>query len=218
MQIEYRKRILRDELRSEPDTLFLFGDNLEGVGYGGQAGAMRGEPNAIGIPTKRKASHTEDAYFTDNDLMEAIFYIDIAFDSIPKNAKVVIPEDGLGTGLAELPTRAPSILKYIEEKIQDLHKLENSTNCINIYRVDIELDVPWKTDILFTKYCSSLDKCRDQIYDFTKTLDIVTNIFDDSIDTNIISDIYQEKERYIIYDTGRNESAYIAQVKKLIIL
>ncbi|KKL05458.1 hypothetical protein LCGC14_2605850, partial [marine sediment metagenome] len=50
--IEYRDHITRQMLRDEPDTLFVFGDNMQRRGLGGQAFAMRGEPNAVGIPTK----------------------------------------------------------------------------------------------------------------------------------------------------------------------
>jgi hypothetical protein len=46
--------LTRKDLRRRPDIIFLFRDNLEQRGFGGQAKAMRGEPNAIGIPTDKK--------------------------------------------------------------------------------------------------------------------------------------------------------------------
>ena len=46
---------------------YVFGDNMERRGLGGQAGVMRGEPNAIGVPTKWSPSNRPDAYFTDED-------------------------------------------------------------------------------------------------------------------------------------------------------
>lgn len=67
MSFRYVKYITRQMMRAEPTTLFVFGDNLAQVGYGGQAKEMRGEPNAVGIPTKRKPSRTApDEFFTDN--------------------------------------------------------------------------------------------------------------------------------------------------------
>jgi hypothetical protein len=41
---------------------------------------------------------------------------------------VVVPTDGLGTGLAELPTRAPKIFAFIENRIA---MLANNATTIN---------------------------------------------------------------------------------------
>jgi hypothetical protein len=123
MLIEYRDWITRWDLKNEPDTIFLFGDNIEKHGYGGQAKEMRGEPNAVGIPTKFLASHDENAYFTDDEYEYNIRKIDEAFETIPKNAnKIVIPKSGLGTGLAELNIRAPRTFAYLQNKIKGLVK------------------------------------------------------------------------------------------------
>ncbi len=45
----------------------MFGDNLVCRGLGGQAKEMRGEPNAVGYPTKRRPSMTSSAFFDDGD-------------------------------------------------------------------------------------------------------------------------------------------------------
>ena len=45
-------RYTRALIQSNPTALFVFGDNLKRIGYGGQAGEARGCLNAIGIPTK----------------------------------------------------------------------------------------------------------------------------------------------------------------------
>ncbi len=52
-KLEIRELIRREDVRAEPDKIFLFGDNLKESGYGGQAKEMRGEANARGIPTKK---------------------------------------------------------------------------------------------------------------------------------------------------------------------
>ena len=62
-RIERMRNISRAYVRANRDKLFLFGDNLERRGFGGQAAAMRGEPNAVGIPTKKKPSYAGDAFF-----------------------------------------------------------------------------------------------------------------------------------------------------------
>ena len=51
--IIYQKFIYRSDLKANPSVLYLFGDNLQRVGLGGQAKEMRGEPNAVGIATKK---------------------------------------------------------------------------------------------------------------------------------------------------------------------
>lgn len=66
-KIEIRERITRQDLRDEPDKIFLFGDNLKRAGYGGQAKEMRGEKNAVGIPTKKAPNNREESFFTDKE-------------------------------------------------------------------------------------------------------------------------------------------------------
>ena len=111
--IEYRANIHREDLRLEPNKIFLFGDNLTGKGFGGQAREMRGEPNAIGIPTKKRPDNWVDSYFTDREYYSNVEAIKKAFDSIPKDKDIVIPQAGLGTGLARLEEKAPKTYVYI---------------------------------------------------------------------------------------------------------
>lgn len=52
MIVLHQKFIFREDLQANPDVYYLFGDNVERRGLGGQAKEMRGEPNAIGVATK----------------------------------------------------------------------------------------------------------------------------------------------------------------------
>lgn len=119
-------RITRTMVQSDRGSVFIFGDNMVGRGLGGQAAAMRGEPNTIGVPTKWRPERTDGAYFTDDDLRDgSVRHAILEAFSRMKNAlasgkNVVIPADGLGTGLAELPTRAPKIHAFIEAGISSL--------------------------------------------------------------------------------------------------
>lgn len=117
MPIEYRKFITRDMLKAEPDTLFVFGDNLLGEGYGGQAREMRGEPNAVGIPTKKMPSNAPDAFFRDADFEAAcdaaLRPLHTLLVHIAGGGTVVWPEDGIGTGLADLANKSPSVWRLI---------------------------------------------------------------------------------------------------------
>ena len=53
MPVIFMSSITREFVRNHPDFIFVFGDNLAKKGLGGQAREMRGEPNAVGIATKR---------------------------------------------------------------------------------------------------------------------------------------------------------------------
>jgi len=118
MPVEYRKFISREMLKSEPDTLFVFGDNMARKGFGGQAKEMRGEPNAVGIPTKKTPSDAPNAFFSDADFLDAKKMIDEGIERLishlENSGNVVWPADGIGTGFAALPERAPAIWKYLE--------------------------------------------------------------------------------------------------------
>lgn len=120
--------ITRTLVQSDRDTMFVFGDNMEGRGLGGQAAAMRGEPNAIGVPTKWAPERRPSAYFSDDDRLNRNVWHAIreAFDkmrvALDAGRNVVIPSDGLGTGLAELPSRAPKLHAMIEAAIASLQE------------------------------------------------------------------------------------------------
>lgn len=119
-----KHHIARAELRFAPTTLFVFGDNMSQTGYGGQAKEMRGEMNAVGIPTKWRPERGPGAYFADVDFAHVREAIDSGFvrleAALTAGYDVVFPADGIGTGLAELEQRAPFIFSYIQEKITTL--------------------------------------------------------------------------------------------------
>jgi hypothetical protein len=120
--------ITRAMVRADPDTLYVFGDNMGRRGSGGQAKEMRGEPNAVGVPTKWAPHSRPDAYFTDADLLNRDVWhaIRTAFDemrgALANGRDVVVPADGIGTGLAQLPTRAPRMHSMIEAAIASLEQ------------------------------------------------------------------------------------------------
>ena len=124
-RIERMHFIKRDYVRANRDKLFLFGDNLERKGYGGQATAMRDEPNAIGIPTKKSPSYKNDAFFTDDEFEQNKAAIDAAFAEISRSLSdssrvIVVPSPGLGTGRAQLRERAPRTFDYLQQRLAEL--------------------------------------------------------------------------------------------------
>ncbi len=122
--IEYRKHITRAMLQSEPEKLFVFGDNIHRKGYGGQAREMRGEPNAVGIPTKVYPAMDKGAFFTDEDFIVFCRHSQKDFQKLRAHSGVIVwPEDGIGTGRAQLYQRAPSIYDFIQEAKRYLETL-----------------------------------------------------------------------------------------------
>lgn len=117
--------ITRSFVKTHKDCIFLFGDNLAGKGLGGQASAMRGEPNAVGIPTKKYPSNSTEAFFCDSEIDQNRVAIDRAFDRLSALISmgikfVVIPADGLGTGRAQLHERAPLTFAYLQKRLREL--------------------------------------------------------------------------------------------------
>lgn len=124
----YRQKwITRQNLRDNREWIYVFGDNFQRLGFGGQAREMRGEPNALGLPTKHAPDNDDKSFFSDAvDHSNGVAWLSIigTFNIIDVALKreccVVIPLDGLGTGLSELPTRAPKINRLITSKIEYL--------------------------------------------------------------------------------------------------
>ena len=116
--------ISRADIQAHPERIYLFGDNEARVGQGGQAKEMRGEPNAVGIRTKRAPGYEENAYWSDDQYEQNRAMVRIDFEAVLRfmlwepRTVVVIPRDGLGTGLAGLSTRAPKTLAMIEKWIK----------------------------------------------------------------------------------------------------
>jgi len=124
MAIIFQYRIYRVDLELNPDVYYCFGDNDMRVGMGGQAKECRGERNAIGIRTKKTPGEDEAAYYTDEELEDNLKKISGDFaavlDLLIAKKVVVFPTEGFGTGFAELKTRAPRTLKFIETTVETL--------------------------------------------------------------------------------------------------
>lgn len=121
--------ITRDYVRAHRDWYFCFGDNEYRSGYGGQAIAMRGEPNAIGIRTKVRPGMNKDDYWYDKTYGENCQKIDQDLNNVAghllQGKTVVIPE-GIGSGLSELPKRAPATYRYLKKRLELLDELTKS--------------------------------------------------------------------------------------------
>lgn len=127
-RVKFQEWITREDVKTNRDHLYIFGDNMERVGLGGQAAAMRGEPNSLGIATKRSPGMSPDDFFSDR---EDEFY-EVSHDLMEISRRyeqeqysyVVYPSNGVGTGLAKLPEKSPMIYKLIQYLEDELKKYE----------------------------------------------------------------------------------------------
>jgi hypothetical protein len=116
-----------ENVKSDNKSLFIFGDNDFKKGKKGQA-IIRDEKNSIGIPTKKLPSYAEEAYYTDSEYELNKGKIDKSMEKIKERLKVegyeyiVLPENGIGTGLAKLDEKAPKTFSYLQLVLQELIK------------------------------------------------------------------------------------------------
>lgn len=122
-------RIYREDIIANRQLVYIFGDNLERKGYGGQAEEMRGEPNSFGIAMKRRPmSKTNSCYFFDAQL-DVQKIIDDEFERLYEHISendyhgIVVPTEGIGTGLSKMTEYAPISLKRINFLLEELRYL-----------------------------------------------------------------------------------------------
>ena len=113
------------DVATAKDKVFLFGDNIEDAKTGyrptSTQAVIRGEENAIGIPTKKNRGTTAASYFTDADFDEFKAGVDDAITKAKASGKtIVLPENGIGTGAAQLEKRAPKCFKYLQDQLNAL--------------------------------------------------------------------------------------------------
>lgn len=126
MPVVRQYRIFRKDLKANPDVLYLFGDNARRVGLGGQAMEMRGEPNAVGVRTKWAPGMRTEDFFSDSPIEHNAIkrLIEKDLERVQQHLQtggvVVIPYDGLGTGLAQLDVRAPKVFAFLTAKLNEL--------------------------------------------------------------------------------------------------
>lgn len=113
--------------KDNPSLLFVYGDNLLRTGKAGQA-CIRDEPNTYGIATKVRPSTTSSSYFSDFNKAHAFRMVhDIhklhALLRSPHHTytHVVFPAAGLGTGLSQLPARAPRTYELLKYELLSLY-------------------------------------------------------------------------------------------------
>lgn len=109
----------KEQVQANRDKIYVFGDNFEREGNGGQAKACRHEPNTIGIRTKQDRYRNEESYLYDQLFARNCYYANQDFMKVifalHRGETVIFPADGFGTGLANLAINAPMTLDYINK-------------------------------------------------------------------------------------------------------
>ena len=127
------KRYSVEDLRNNPDKIYIFGDNTEGWGKGGQA-IVRDEPNAFGISTKDSPTQ----FMSDNNFEANKAKIDADIAAIKADGRpIVFPEDGIGTGRADLQNKAPRTWAYLQK---ELNKLKGNNTKVKTFEVSTKGD------------------------------------------------------------------------------
>lgn len=107
--IEIQQIITEADCEANPDKLYVFGGNLAGSGFAGQA-CIRRQMNAFEIPTKRFPSTHHAAYFSDKECERQ--HVLNSLRDLYRHAKhrtIVFPASGVGTGMAKMKEKSPLI-------------------------------------------------------------------------------------------------------------
>ena len=85
---------------------------------------MRGEPNTVGIVTKRFPDTTDSSYFIDDDYETFEAFVNQGFrdviNYVVTHKPIAVVEPPLGVGLADLPDRAPRCYEYLRNMLDKL--------------------------------------------------------------------------------------------------
>lgn len=114
-----QSHIYRADLRANPSILYVFGDNVERWGRGGQAAQCRDEPNAVGVATLWSPGR----FFSDDRATEQNAIIDKDMAPLFKAVSagiVVFPLAGIGTGLADLERQSPATWRHLQFLVAEL--------------------------------------------------------------------------------------------------
>jgi hypothetical protein len=128
--VEIVARYTDADVKANPNKIYVFGDNTQRTGTGGQA-QIRNNPNAMGIATKLAPSMEASAFMSDKDLAKNKEVIDGDIAKIKATGKtVILPKDGLGTGLAKLKEKAPQTYEYLKQRLLQEFNFNNDSGTL----------------------------------------------------------------------------------------
>ena len=139
----------RKDVENNPDKVFLFGDNFEDAQNGyvpsSTQAVIRGLPNAIGISTKNnrgtnegimdRDDYQESSYLDNQDFEVFKKHVDNQIEKAINSGKtIVLPENGIGTGAAQLEKRAPKLFAYLQQELDKLKQENKSVKLPSSYK------------------------------------------------------------------------------------
>ncbi|HEX9464682.1 MAG TPA: hypothetical protein VGB82_18940 [Alphaproteobacteria bacterium] len=116
--------VTRDRVRAGKLFLFAFDDDEMRSTDAGLAAQCRGEPNAVGIRTRRAASNDPTAAWRDEDLVRHQAMLDddfaILVSWVEAGGPVFLPKAGLGMLPPRLVDAAPRTFLFLQKKVKEL--------------------------------------------------------------------------------------------------
>lgn len=113
----------RQEILTNSDTIYVFGDNDLRKGLGGAAKEARGCSNSVGVRVKKAPSTKPEAYYQDEDFDQNVVKIQadlqVVWEKLTQGQTVKCPQE-IGNGLAKLSTIAPRTYAFLREQIDQL--------------------------------------------------------------------------------------------------
>lgn len=204
---------------------FVFGDNCERWGKGGQA-IIRDQKNTIGIRTKKKPDNYSTSFFDDSEydvnckiILEDILNIK---EKNLLNKDVVLSKNGYGTGLAKMSERSPETFRYLNQCLRNFlhfdnesgvsyYKLPSGNEIANGFYVDM-LEIVYPQNDLFLE--SSLKNDIYNIYDQILHQKKISFTSDKHYkENNIINFYYPGKKLYLVCKVT-NDSVKVGDVDK----
>ena len=123
--IEFTNKLDVALCQSNPESIFVFGDNMQGWGKAGQA-VIRDCSNSWGVPTKRYPSMKPSAFFADRQDEYDIILKELStlWTMHTEGKTIVLPINPIGSGLARLNINSPKIWSLIERFYKSAHRFE----------------------------------------------------------------------------------------------
>jgi hypothetical protein len=116
--------VTRDRVRAGKLFLFAFDDDEMRMTDDALAGQCRGEPNAVGIRTRRTPGPEAAATWRDNELAQHQAMLDEDFSLliswVEAGGPVFLPKAGLGMLQPRLVDTAPRTFLFLQKKVKEL--------------------------------------------------------------------------------------------------
>ena len=130
--------VTRDRVRAGKLFLFAFDDDEMRQTESGLAGQCRGEPNAIGVRTRRAAGNEVASAWRDEDLLRNQAKLDedfaILISWVEAGGPVFLPKAGLGMLQPRLVDTAPRTFLFLQKKVKELRSAAAQPWSIDAYK------------------------------------------------------------------------------------